>query len=98
MRGDRLLLLDTHPAVVLLSREMLPSLRDQFVSLASLGCDDDSLAPNNTSNLRHRNACNAKRNTASARHAKEQLVVFPAVQSEAQINLLGGFSDDCPWD
>ena len=31
-------------------------------------------------------------------HSKEQFVVFSAVRSEAQINFLGGFSNDCPRD
>ena len=54
------------------------------MSLAALGCDKDFLAPNNMSNLRNRNTCNAGGNAASARHGKEQFIVFSAVQSEVK--------------
>ena len=76
--------------------EVLPSLRGEFARFAVLGFDDDSLAANNTPNLRNRNACDASGDTASLRDSKEQFVVFSAVQSEAQINFLDGFSNDCP--
>ena len=76
--------------------EVLPSLRDQFTRFAALSFDDDFLAVNNTPNLRNRNSCNTSGDTASLRDSKEQFVVFSAVQSEAQINFLGRFSDRCP--
>ena len=96
MRVDRLLLGMPGPSVAFQLREVLPSLREQFVSFAALRHDKDFPAANNMSNLRNRNPGNASRNTPSAWHGKEQFIVFSAVQSEVQINFIGWFSNGGP--
>src|SRR3954463_12366810 len=94
MRGDRLLLVDKVNFASLL-RKVLPTVWSKLVRFAILSCNKDLFSANNFSNLRDWNACNAIGNAASARHGKEQFIVFSPVQREAQINFLGRVSDDC---